>query len=88
MNSKFQLLLGQPVQYSREKQGDPTNDVYCIKWEKKESTSIEVNKQTDKWILQNLPMGHPARYSGEKQGDSTDGVYGSKALTFCSSKSN
>ena len=80
----LQLLLGHPAQYSGEKQGDSTDDVYGSKSEKKESTrtSVETNKQTksirqSREILQNLQllMRHPAQYSGMKQGDSTKDVY-------------
>ena len=81
--------MGHPAQYSGEKQGDSTDDVYGSKSEKKESarTSIATNKQTNnkqylsKSRIQNLQLllGHLAQYSGEKQGDSTDDVYGSKS---------
>ena len=40
--------MGHPAQYSGEKQGDSTDDVYGSKSEKKKSTRIfvETNKQT------------------------------------------
>ena len=42
----LQFLLGHPAQYSGEKQGDSTDDVYGSKSEKKESARTSVEAMT------------------------------------------